>query len=288
MNSARCWWLLTGILLSVLVGCQQSQPAPMPPEIIIISTSAVPEDPSDKAWQAVPEYTAKLLLQDLVDPRLMEPSTQEVRVRAITDGKEVAFRLQWNDPTKDDLPGPTGFCDACAVQLPAKIEPTVPPPQMGELGRQVEIVYWNAAWQATVDGRGDSIKDIYPNAAVDHYPFQAKPLEEDPNTQHAMALRYAPARALGNQMAGPRKTPVQDLIAEGPGTLTPVKTGGSHGRGQRIQDNWAVVLIRHLPAGLGESAGSQIALAVWEGSHSEAGARKMRTGWIPLKLEKKQ
>ena len=46
------------------------------------------------------------------------------------------------------------FPDACAVQLPAKLEPTVPAPQMGEAGKTVEITYWRAAWQAVVDGRG--------------------------------------------------------------------------------------------------------------------------------------
>ncbi|WP_159318750.1 hypothetical protein, partial [Klebsiella pneumoniae] len=88
--------------------------------------------------------------------------------------------------------------------------------QMGETGKPVEIAFWRADWQAIVDGRPDSITSIYPNASVDHYPAQAKPLENDPNAQQQAALRYSPARALGNNRAGPRDRPVEDMLAEGP------------------------------------------------------------------------
>ena len=161
---------------------------------------------------------------------------------------------------------------------------------MGEPGRPVEITYWRATWQATVDGRGDSIRDIYPRATVDHYPFEAASLKEGSPAQHEMALRYAPARALGNSMAGPRTTPVQDLVAEGPGTISPApnsENSGSRGCGKRTAEGWAVVIVRRLPAGLSANTPSQVAVAVWQGAEEEAGPRKMRTGWIPLTLETK-
>jgi hypothetical protein len=274
------------ILLAALsvLGCRQAAPPPPPTAVELASATSVPTDPTDAAWNAAPELIAKLLPQDLVEPRQLQPTTADVRVRAITDGKQVAFRLEWTDESKDDTPGPALFPDGCAVQLPAKIEPTVPAPQMGEKGRPVEITFWNAAWQATVDGRGDSIQDLYPNAAVDHYPFQAKPLEEDPGAQREMAARYSPALALGNHMAGPRDKPVQDLIAEGPGTLGPAPSSDSAGRGQRTETGWSVVIARPVPAGLSPTAGAQIAFAVWEGAQEEVGARKMRTGWINLTM----
>ncbi|MEK7832158.1 MAG: ethylbenzene dehydrogenase-related protein [Acidobacteriota bacterium] len=190
-------------------------------EVVAIQSQAVPATPTDAAWDEAPEHQAKLLLQDLVEPRLMKASTAEVRVRAITNGTEVAFRLEWDDKSKDDLPGPARFMDACAVQVPTKLEANVPDPQMGGQGKTVEITYWRADWQASVDGRPDSLKEIYPNASVDGYPFEAKPLEKDSATQNKMATRYAPARALGNRRVGPREAPVEDLIADGPGTLSP-------------------------------------------------------------------
>ena len=269
------------------VGCRQSPPAPPATEVVVVSAASVPEAPDDADWDKAPQFTAKLLVQDLVDPRLMQPSTGEVRVRAMTDAAHLAFRLEWDDASDDDVAGPAIFGDACAVQLPARIEPTVPAPQMGEPGRPVEIAYWSAVWQAKVNGRGDSIKDLHPNAAIDHYPFEAAPLKEDPRAQHEMAMRYAPARALGNLMAGPRDSPVQDLVAAGPGTLTPATSGASRGRGTYGDAGWSVVIVRPFPSGLKEAGKTQVALAVWQGAEREAGARKMRTGWIPLTLEAK-
>jgi DMSO reductase family type II enzyme heme b subunit len=272
------------VLFPVVVGCQQP-PAPLVPNVIVTSMSSVPTDPGDPAWQGAPEYVAKLVPQDLVEPRQMSVSTPEIRIKALRSATEIAFHLAWNDATQDDLSDPGHFCDACAVQLPQKIGPTVPAPQMGEASHGIEIAYWNAGWQASVDGRGDSIQDIYPQATVDHYPFQAQSLEKDPAAQQAMALRYAPARALGNTMAGPRKTPVQDLIAAGPGTITPTQATTSKGQGRRTDSGWAVVIARRLPAGLLTSPNPQAAFAVWDGQRHEVGARKMRTGWLTMTIQ---
>jgi hypothetical protein len=223
----------------------------------------------------------------MVEPRLLELSTREVRVRALADGAHVAFHLEWDDPTGEDLPMPSTFVDACAVQLPAKLAADVPAPQMGEPGRPVEIVLWRASWQAVVDGRPDTLQAIHPNATTDHYPFGAPSLPEGSDARREMELRYSPARALGNDLAGPRTQPVQDLVAEGPGTLTPAPATTSTGRGKRTASGWSVVLVRALPTGLAAGKRTQVAFAVWQGAHEESGARKMRTGWTPLLYEVK-
>jgi hypothetical protein len=272
------------VLSVVSSGCRKVEPPAPPQNVQAATASDLPCDPTDPAWQKAPEYEAKLLLQDLVEPRLMKVSTDAVRVRALTHGNEVAFRLEWKAPNPNDLPGAARFSDACAVQMPAKVDPSVPAPQMGEPGRAVEITYWRAAWQATVDGRGDDIRDIYPRATVDHYPFEAASLKKGSAEQKAMAARYAPARALGNAMAGPRTSPLQDLVAEGPGTISPAKNSQSRGSGKRTPEGWAVVIVRRLPSGIDPKLLPQVAFAVWRGAEEEAGARKMRTGWIPLTI----
>jgi hypothetical protein len=215
----------------------------------------------------------------------LEVSTPEVQVQAMTDGKEIAFRIEWLDDSQNDLPGPARFMDGVAVQLPVKIEATVPAPQMGETGKTVEISYWRADWQAIVDGRADEITAIYPNSKPDHYPFNAKPLENNPDAQKQAAQRYSPARSLGNGREGPRQQPVEDLIAEGPGTLSPGPNAFSRGKGVRTSTGWTVVITRPLPSGLTKEASSQIAFAVWQGAHGETGARKMRSGWVNLLLK---
>jgi len=265
-------------------GCTHHDPMPTVPEVVAVVDDRVPEGPDDPAWSDAPVHLAKLILQDMVEPRLLELSTGEVRVQAATDRQRIAFRLQWADSTDDNLPGAAQFSDACAVQLPAGGGADVPAPQMGEDGRAVEIAYWRASWQAVVDGRGDTIQALYPNATVDHYPFEAAALEPGSDAQREMHARYAPARSLGNRMAGPRDRSVQDLEAEGPGTLRPADAATSVGRGERTSDGWKVVIVRSLPEVLQEGKRSIVAFAIWEGSREEVGARKMRTGWIPLSI----
>jgi hypothetical protein len=276
---------LTIIILAAFVSSCGQAPSKPAVEVVAVRKNVLPEKPDDASWRSAPPYTAALMLQDLVEPRLLKVSTRELSVRALTDGERVAFRLEWDDPTRDDLPGAARFADAAAVQLPAKAERDAPAPWMGEAGRPVEITYWSAFWQSTVDGRADDIKALYPGAAPDHYPFNAPSLEPGSKEQRAMAARYAPALALGNLMAGKRDRAVQDLIAEGPGTLTAAGEATSTGRGVRTQSGWSVVIARPLPSDLKGGGQSQIALAVWEGSHGESGSRKMRTGWIPFLTE---
>jgi DMSO reductase family type II enzyme heme b subunit len=103
-----------------------------------------------------------------------------------------------------------------------------------------------------------------------------------------MAKRYAPAEAVGNRRVGPRQFPVEDLIAEGPGSLAPNPNGTSRGQGARRKEGWTVVLKRRYPQGLTPKVRTQIAFAVWEGSAKEVGARKMRSGWIPLAVRERQ
>ncbi len=273
--------LLLVIAFVILLGaCSRS--VQRTTEVVSIPSATLPLSPGDNAWSTAPEYAAKLLMQDLVEPRLMKASTSEVLVRSLTNGSEIAFRLQWADPTVDDLPGPGRFIDSCAVQIPSVTDPNLPDPQMGQPGKPVQITFWRADWQASVDGRPDDIHSIYPNASIDHYPFQAKPLEPGSAAQKEMAKRYAPAEAVGNRRAGPREMPVEDLAAEGPGTLAPAEQRKSRGKGMHDAQGWTVVIVRPMPAGFGPKTRTQVAFAVWEGSHDEAGARKMRTGWAPL------
>ncbi|HZR82511.1 MAG TPA: ethylbenzene dehydrogenase-related protein [Candidatus Binatia bacterium] len=279
------WLSRWSLALVLLVGCRGEANREAPTEVVAVHRSAVTTDPTAAAWQDAPEYRATLLLQDMVEPRLLAPSTPEVKVRAITDGQRLALRLEWSDAGPNDVPGPAMFSDACAVQVPVAAGADVTAPQMGEPGRPVEITYWRASWQAIVDGRPDTIQALHPAAAVDAYPFDAASLAPGSPDQVAMAKRYAPARAVGNDLAGPRVQPVQDLLGEGPGTLRPAEHARSEGRGNRTASGWSVVLVRPLPDGSSGGVPREIAFAVWAGENGEVGARKMRTGWVPLRIE---
>lgn len=272
------------VALGLATGCRE-QVVPPPVDVQAIRVAAVPSSPEDALWAQVPVFAAPLLLQDVVEPRLLVPSVPEVRVQALTDGAQLAVRLAWDDPSQDDLPGAARFCDACAVQVPQAVEASVPNPQMGESGRPVEITHWRASWQAEVNGRGTSIQEYYPNAQVDHYPFTAAPLEASPELQREAEIRFSPARASGNTVSSPRTNAVEDLIATGPGSITAAGVTVSRGAGRRTPAGWEVVLTRPLPQGLAAGGESVIAFAVWQGADQEAGSRKMRSAWVPLRLE---
>jgi DMSO reductase family type II enzyme heme b subunit len=272
--------LISIAVAAALSGCRKEPVRTA--EVVAVGVAQLPTDPTDAAWDGAPEHFAKLVPQDQVEPRLLKPSTSEVKVRALASGSDIAFRLEWADANPSDTPGPAKMVDAVAIQIPQGIAKEPPAPQMGEGGKPVQVTYWRADWQASVNGRADTIRDLYPNAAVDHYPFQAKPLENDAAAQKEAALRYAPARALGNLRSGPRSTPVEDLVATGPGTLRPGPSLGSKGKGMHKTGVWSVVISRRLPEGLTPGQRTHVALAVWQGSEHESGSRKMRSGWIPF------
>lgn len=275
------------LALSLLVPSCGREAPPGGAEVVAVPVASAPSDPGDPVWNRAPVCAVPLIVQDMVEPRLLAPSTPEVRVQAATDGARIAFRLVWVDSDPNDLPGPGRFSDACAIQFPIETGPDLPAPQMGEPGRGVEISYWSASRQAIADGRGRDIQAIYPNAYVDHYPFEAASLRTDSAERYEMEKRYAPARAAGNITASHEGGTVEDLVAEGPGTLSPSRHRWSQGTGRRTPAGWEVVVSRPAPSGLDGGNRSTVAFAIWEGGRQEVGARKMRSAWIPLAKEER-
>ncbi len=270
-----------------LVACaKEAGPEVTPTEVRAVRVGSVPDDPADPAWAGAPAHVEKLLLQDQTDPKLAERSVGEVRVRAVHDGRRIATLIEWKDATRDVVTGPGVFSDAVAVQFPVVAGGDVPDAAMGLEGKPVRIHQWKASWQEALDKGQDPLEVLYPNAHTDHYPFEAA---RDEAARQEMATRYAPARAVANPVAvGRADAPVQDLWAEGFGTLTVDPKPLSRGRGAHDGGTWRVVISRPLdeqPDGaLRAGSRTYAAFAVWEGSHGDVGSRKMRTGWVPLQI----
>lgn len=250
------------------------------------------EDPTSSLWQQATEHPAKLMVQDIAEPKLLEPGVTVVNVRALHNGDWVVFRLEWEDATQDLIPRPGKGSDAAAIQFPLAQAADVPSPAMGERGKGVRIWYWKSLWQDDDErraaGKGDRIATLYPNAAPDHYPFQA-----NPSAREEMEKRYAPARAAGNPiLARPNAGPVQVLMAEGFGNTTPTPAQTARGHGVWKDGKWMTTIARPLRPGaeLGDlEVGKRgyIAFAIWDGDKQHTGSRKMRSGWIPFKLVEK-
>jgi DMSO reductase family type II enzyme heme b subunit len=284
-------WTLIAILAATLAACS-SQPKQDPEQVAAAFTSApLPfEDPASGLWSQAPEHPAALLKQDITEPMLIEPGVNLVKVRALHNGEWIVFRLEWSDATQDLVPRAGSSSDAAAIQFPLAADADVPDAAMGEKNKGVRIWYWKALWQddaaRAAAGGKDRIASLYPNAAIDHYPYQA-----GGPARAEMEKRYAPARAAGNPVTvPPANGPVQVLMAEGFGNTRVVADQAARGRGNWASGKWLTTIARPLKgsAELGElTTGKRgyIAFAIWDGAKAHTGSRKMRSDWIPLRLE---
>ncbi len=82
----------------------------------------VPSDSEDPIWDSVDYLDIPMVGQVVQDPRMFNPRVDNIRVKAVYNDKEVAFRLVWDDTTetKPDASSEI-FEDAVALQFPVKI-----------------------------------------------------------------------------------------------------------------------------------------------------------------------
>ena len=110
----------------------------------------LPPGPDDPAWKKAATNYYPLVGQIIEDPRLFTPLIVGIEVQALHNGKEVAFRLVWDDRTDgtERKPGGSGatetFADAVALQFPAKPMQGSERPYflMGDAKRPTDLWYW--------------------------------------------------------------------------------------------------------------------------------------------------
>jgi hypothetical protein len=240
------------------------------------------EDPGAEAWSEVAPFEVRLQPQRITPPTLAEPSIASVLVRSLHDGSWIAFHLEWGDETKDELETMARFRDAVAVQLPAA--PGAPPSvTMGAPDSPVHILHWKASWQADVDTGRKSVKDAFPNAFNDVVP-------EGLMGDEAARVFY-PGIQVGNPLSQlERGTPVEELVAEGFGSLTTQEEQRAVGRGIFADGRWRVVIAVPMQGGeaqatLEPGGRTSVAFAVWNGGAGNRGARKHWGDWTPIEIE---
>jgi DMSO reductase family type II enzyme heme b subunit len=69
-----------------------------------LAEGALPAGPTDGAWEAVQRFYVPLVGQIAVKPRWFAPTVDGVWVQAVHDGRELALRLEWNDPSRSPDP----------------------------------------------------------------------------------------------------------------------------------------------------------------------------------------
>ncbi|GIW73110.1 MAG: hypothetical protein KatS3mg102_2652 [Planctomycetota bacterium] len=318
MGRARIGWAANGraasrgAALAVLVGlglgaCGREEPPAAAPaagggeqqaaavsstELRALAVERAPlTDPADPLWERAPRLVVALLPQQIAYPRLAEPSVNQLEARALADPQWLSIRLSWADPSRDDVLATDRYTDAVAVELPLG-DPARTSPFMGSAEHPVYILQWKAVWQRDLEhGRAD-VQDLHPGYWADPYPFVTggHPYPVLEAYQTADARRYLPGVTAGNPASRLyRRWPVEELHAEGFGSLAAHRFQDARGGGGWAEGRWRVVLAlpRHVPdranptLGPGESA---IAFALWDGARANVGGRKHYFPFVKLVL----
>jgi hypothetical protein len=244
----------------------------------------VSDDPDWAGWDAVPDTRVQLDGQTTALPTRARPFRPHVEVQACYDAEEVAFRIAWDDPHRDDLTAAAHrFRDACAVLLAPDVMDTALR-LMGRPEVQVTLLHWKADWQRDVDEGRQGPTDAFGNLTADYYPPLAAGSGDGATLSDYAAARvtpWVPGLHVGNPLSEARRArAVEKLHAHGFGTSEHAPTQDARGRGRWRDGRWRVVLIgRRRPSDPGEfplRAGRDygMAVAVWSGRDGDRGGRK--------------
>jgi mono/diheme cytochrome c family protein len=274
--------------------------------VLSLSDASVPSEAEHRRTRMIARRVPGLLPEAIPDPAwdVAEPTpivvsplwwreydAPDLRVQAIHDGRSLAIRLSWRDETRDHSAiRPQDFPDKAAVQFfRGEHEPFL---GMGAMGGEVDIWLWDASAQADLGGFAD-VESVYPDMAVDHYPFE-EPSGGDGHPTARQSREFLSAWAAGNPRSDPtRPMPGSGHRASGFGTLTthPIASQAVDGRGAWDEGRWGVVLRRPLrvdpDGGMVLAPGDRIsiAFALWDGAARDRDGQKLVSIWHDLELE---
>jgi hypothetical protein len=242
------------------------------------------EDPDAPAWRRAERVLVPLAAQQLAPPFLERTGVTELRARAVYNANQMAFLVEWDDAEIDDLDGIRRYHDAVAIQLPARAAAGPPAITMGAPGSPVHILQWRATWQRDIDTGGKTgVDQIYPEVVHDVMPDDVLPGET--------AQLYWVGREAGNPLSQVfRTTPVEEVVAEGFGSVTHLRAQTASGHGAHEDGRWRVAI--SFPsdrASVGDALAPgttwPVAFAVWLGSQENRGGRKHFADWQTLVVE---
>ncbi|MBI3354975.1 MAG: hypothetical protein HY034_08845 [Nitrospirae bacterium] len=269
-------------LIIALSGVIANVPLANPQGLTVVSKSvkvAIPSDPRDPVWDKVVGITIPLSSQIIANPRAFalpkgKSSVRQVAVKSINNGKEIAFLLEWEDSSENAaLDNTAAYRDAAAIEFPVKKagEKETPYFGMGHGDKMVNI------WQWKADLEGGKERAVPLGAS---YPGEGLKYSVD---WYEGRIYNLPKKV--------RKGPVEDLNAEGFGTLTLQDSQDVMGKGLWSGGKWRVVFFRAITTKDKEDAVFKrgttmpIAFAIWDGGNLEKDGQKSISTWHELKVE---
>jgi DMSO reductase family type II enzyme heme b subunit len=298
-SDREMWDLIHYVQSLARKGSQQR--AELKREVIVAArVDALPESPTDEAWNQARSVYVGLSPLWWTDARI-----EGLTVEALHDEQDLAIRLSWLDPTfNDSAIRHDDFRDAVAIQFSLSSDP---PFYMGNPGKNggVNMWLWKADRQSDIAEGYRDVDAAFPDRAVDMYGEQTytsvdRPQgEEWPRGKIGEHNRgFITAWAAGNLVANPElETPVESLIARGPGTLAGLPFALQKVRGQAVYDNgvWSVQMDRELTVGSDEAGSGErpfrsgdyipVSFAIWNGNARDRDGKKNISIWQRLVIE---
>jgi mono/diheme cytochrome c family protein len=284
-------WHLVHLVRSLSSEAQRAKSEMKKFRIVARRVGALPTSPDSGLWRDTPAVNLHMMPLWWRTDR-----PEEITVRALHDGTNLALLLKWEDPTEDETAiRPQDFRDAAAVEFAHTSDP--PFFAMGQAGQPVDIWMWKSERQADLEPAFQELEKVYPNIGIDSYPNLLKSPLEQP-TRHALTLqsdpRFVTAWGAGNIVADPtRRSAAEHLTAQGFGTLKahPPAAQAVTATGGFSIGSYIVQFSRPLSAGrdairLAPGDRVPVAFAVWNGSAGDRDGKKSVTIWQELVLER--
>jgi DMSO reductase family type II enzyme heme b subunit len=127
----------------------------------------LPSDAADPLWDSVDYLDIPMVGQVVIEPRMFAPRVDNVRVQAVYNDKDAAFRLVWDDST-ETKPDPASkiFEDAIAVQFPVTVPagPKRPYFLMGDEENPVNLWRWGSARSGAIELNAKGANQIQPQS----------------------------------------------------------------------------------------------------------------------------
>ncbi|MDP6654903.1 MAG: c-type cytochrome [SAR324 cluster bacterium] len=112
-------------------------------------------------WETAQIFYVPFSGQVILKERLFQPTVHSLRFSSIYNETEIAFRIQWNDPTSK-AHKEFGGGDEMILQFPAKLkegERAIPHFLMGQPGKSVNLWLWSDAYGKVVDAKASRLGD---------------------------------------------------------------------------------------------------------------------------------
>lgn len=207
----------------------------------------LPDAPSDALWDKAAISGFYLFPQMFTSPKTYTPSVVSVSVKALYNAGEIAFLIEWDDPTNSMPWDPKAievadgelFADSAAIQFPSGQRKPFERPYFG-MGGPKPVTIWQWKGAASIDS-GQTTRVIDARGVKNINPRLADGLLTANGIYDNGKWRVV--------MKGPLKGTDKDPVFE-EGGFTPV------------------------------------AFALWDGSNGDIGGRHLMTGWQWMTLEK--